>query len=233
MGAIVSANLPSALCASVADLRPPVPQGPHPSFRNSVRERLVATDPQDLMTTNVFAIASSSAQAHDIVNRLKAEGFLESDISALLPDKGATRDFAHESHTKAPEGAVAGAGAGASFGATAGLLAGLGLLVLPGFGPFLAAGPLLAALSGAAIGATVGGLSGAVVGFGIPEHEAKMYEGKIQGGNVLLCAHAADHAAEKRAREVFHAAGATDIMSGETVPAPSTSVQYRTAPTLL
>src|SRR6185503_9448246 len=113
-------------------------------------------------------------------------GFTPNDVSVLFPDKQGTKDFAHEHNTKAPEGAVAGAGTGGVLGGTVGLLAGIGALAIPGVGPFLAAGPIMAALSGAAVGATVGGIAGALVGLGIPEFEAKRYAGKVQGGNVLV-----------------------------------------------
>src|SRR5215471_360683 len=125
------------------------------------------------MNRAVFCIASSEAQAASIVNELKATGFSASDISALFPDRGGSRDFAHERSTKAPEGATAGAGAGGLLGGGLGWLVGIGSLAIPGLGAFIAAGPILAALSGAAVGAAVGGLTGALVGMGIPEYEAK------------------------------------------------------------
>ncbi len=165
------------------------------------------------MTTSVFCIASSTTQAGDIVNRLKAAGFSDNDISVLLPDKTGTRDFAHEKHTKAPEGATAGAGAGGVVGGTLGLLAGIGFLAIPGVGPLIAAGPIMAALSGLAVGATVGGIAGALVGMGIPEIEAKRYEGKIAGGNILISAHAENSGEVSRAKDIFKACNATDISS--------------------
>src|SRR5215204_728718 len=128
----------------------------------------------------VLGLVTSHAQAESVVSDL---------TSALFPDKSGTRDFAHEQNTKAPEGAIAGAGAGGALGGTLGLLAGIGALAIPGLGPFIAAGPILAALSGAAAGATVGGVTGALVGMGIPEIEAKRYEGKIRGGNLLISVH--------------------------------------------
>ncbi|MGD9692335.1 MAG: DUF3341 domain-containing protein [Phycisphaerales bacterium] len=165
------------------------------------------------MTTSVFCIASSTTQAGDIVNRLKAAGFADNDISILLPDKSGTRDFAHEKHTKAPEGATAGAGAGGVVGGALGLLAGIGFLAIPGVGPLIAAGPIMAALSGLAVGATVGGVTGALVGMGIPEIEAKRYEGKVAGGNILISAHADSSEEVSRAKDIFKNANATDISS--------------------
>src|SRR5215204_2143781 len=162
---------------------------------------------------SVFCIASSEAQASDIVNQLKAAGFQNNDISALLPDKTGTKDFAHEQHTKAPEGATAGGVLGGTLGAGLGWLAGIGILALPGLGPFIAAGPILASLSGVAVGGALGGVVGALVGIGIPEYEAKRYEGKIREGNILLSVHCDTKAAASRARGIFDRAGALDIAS--------------------
>lgn len=169
------------------------------------------------MGTSVFAIAQSTDQAARIVERLKAGGFSDNDISVLLADKSGTRDFAHEQHTKAPEGAATGAGAGGLLGGTLGLLAGIGALAIPGLGPFIAAGPIMAALSGAAVGAAVGGLTGALIGMGIPEYEAKRYEGKIQQGNVLIAVHAETSDEEKLAKDIFKDAQAEDISSASEV----------------
>src|SRR6202158_3502993 len=120
----------------------------------------------------VFGIAKSESQAIVIADNLKAAGFSENDISVLFPDKTGTKDFAHEQNTKAPEGAVTGAGAGGVLGGALGWLVGIGALAIPGVGPFIAAGPILAALSGAAAGAALGGVTGALIGMGIPEYEA-------------------------------------------------------------
>src|SRR5512138_2666327 len=138
---------------------------------------------------SVICIATSEMQAAGIVDCLKDEGFSSNDISVLFPDKTGTRDFAHEKGTKAPEGAAAGAGTGAALGGAFGWLAGIGALAIPGVGPFVAAGPIAAALSGAAVGGTVGGLAGALVGLGIPEYEARRYEGKVKGGGILISVH--------------------------------------------
>src|SRR4029434_10905322 len=124
--------------------------------------------------------------------------------------KGTTRDFAHEKNTKAPEGAATGAGTGGVVGGALGLLAGIGALVIPGVGPLIAAGPIMAALSGAAVGATVGGIAGALIGLGSPEYEAKRYEGKIREGNILISVHAESSDQVKLAKDIFKRAGAQD-----------------------
>lgn len=160
---------------------------------------------------SVFCIASSEPQAEQIANQLKAAGFPGNDISVLFPDKTGTRDFAHEQHTKAPEGAATGAGTGGVLGGGLGWLVGIGALAIPGVGPFIAAGPIMAALAGAAVGAAAGGITGALVGLGIPEYEAKQYEGKIREGNVLISVHAEDSEAVNRAKEIFKREGAHDI----------------------
>lgn len=165
------------------------------------------------MARAVFCIAKSELQAIDIVDGLKAAGFSSGDVSVLFPDKGASRDFAHEQKTKAPEGATAGASTGGVLGGALGWLAGIGTLAIPGLGPFIAAGPIMGALSGAAAGAAVGGVAGALIGMGIPEHEAKLYEGKVRGGNILISVHTEDSAERQRAKEVFESAGADDVSS--------------------
>ena len=171
------------------------------------------------MKKAVFCIVSTEAQAIAIVEDLKASGFSNNDVSVLFPDKRGSRDFAHEQGTKAPEGATAGAGAGAVLGGALGWLAGIGTLAIPGVGPFIAAGPILAALSGAAVGAATGGVAGALVGYGIPEIEAKRYEGKVQGGNILLSVHAEDSKQVDRAKEIFKRHRAEDISdAGESKP---------------
>ena len=145
------------------------------------------------------------------MDQLKAADFSNNDISVLFPDKTGTRDFAHEQHTKAPEGAAAGAGTGGVLGGALGWLVGIGALAIPGLGPFIAAGPIMAALSGAAAGAALGGLTGALIGMGIPEYEAKRYEGKIKEGNILISVHADDSTERDRAKAIFERAGAEDI----------------------
>src|ERR1700744_2453251 len=160
---------------------------------------------------SVICIAQSQSQAIDIVNRLKNANFSQNDISVLFPDKDGTKDFAHEQHTKAPEGATTGGVTGGVLGGALGWLVGIGALAIPGVGPFIAAGPIMAALGGAAIGGAVGGIAGALIGLGIPEYEAKRYEGKIKSGNVLISVHTEDHKQIKRAKDIFHNTGAEDI----------------------
>jgi hypothetical protein len=169
-----------------------------------------------MSTKSVFCIARDHVQASNIVENLKAAGFSNNDISALLPDKSSTREFAHEKGTKAPEGAVTGAGTGGVLGGVLGWLVGIGALAIPGLGPFVAAGPIMAALSGGAIGATAGGIIGALVGMGIPEYEAKRYEARLREGRILIAVHSENSDETKRAKEIFERAGAEDIStSGE------------------
>jgi hypothetical protein len=160
---------------------------------------------------SVFAIVESEARSRDIINELKQAGFLSGDIAALLPDKTGCRDFGHEHHTKAPEGATAGGIIGAVLFGGAGYLAGVGSLAIPGLGAFIAAGPMLAALSGAAIGFATGGLAGGIIGWGIPEYEAKRYQGKLSEGNILLSVHCQSPRQIQQAREVFEKLSATAI----------------------
>jgi hypothetical protein len=159
----------------------------------------------------VFGIARTETQAIRIANALKDSGFSDGDISVLFPDKTGTRDFAHEQNTKAPEGMATGAGAGGLLGGGLGWLVGIGSLAIPGVGPFIAAGPIMAALGGAAIGATVGGLGGALVGMGIPELEAKQYEGKIRDGNILISVHTDGGEEVDRAKKILEQEGVEDI----------------------
>ncbi len=173
------------------------------------------------MATSIFCLATSESQAYSIVDRLRDAGLSANAISVLFPDKGTTRDFAHEKHTKAPEGASVGAGTGGVVGAGLGWLIGIGSLAIPGVGPFIAAGPIMAALSGAAIGATVGGLSGALIGMGIPEFEAKRYEGKIKDGRVLISVHSASGEQTTTIKRIFTDAGAEDISSAGEASVPN------------
>jgi hypothetical protein len=173
------------------------------------------------MKQAIFGIATSESQASKIANDLQAAGFTADDISVLFPDKTGSRDFAHEHHTKAPEGAAVGGSGGAVLGGAVGWLVGIGALAIPGVGPFIAAGPIMAALAGAGVGAAAGGIGGALVGMGMPELEAKQYEGKIRGGNILVSVHTEGSGERKRAKELLERDGATDIASsGESrVPA--------------
>jgi hypothetical protein len=165
------------------------------------------------MSTSVICFTKSDTQAAEIIDHLRSSGFSASDISVLFPDKSGTRDFAHEHHTKAPEGAATGAGLGGLAGGAVGWLIGVGTLAIPGLGPFIAAGPLMSALSGAAAGAAVGGLTGALAGLGFSEIEAKRYEGKLKEGNVLVAVHCEDGDEVDRAKNIFRSNGAHDITS--------------------
>lgn len=166
------------------------------------------------MKASVYCIATSLAQAELIVADLRAAGFTSDAISALLPDKGSTKDFAHEHNTKAPEGATAGGVAGLGVGAALGWLAGIGALAIPGVGPFIAAGPIMAALGGAAVGTAAGGIIGALVGMGIPEFEAKRYDAKIRAGNILISVHTEDSKQRDIAKDIFKRHGAEDVSTG-------------------
>ena len=159
----------------------------------------------------VFGIAESESHAERIVSDLQANGVAPGNLSVLFPDRGGSREFAHEHHTKAPEGTVAGASTGGVAGGALGLLAGIGALAVPGAGPFIAAGPIMATLSGAAIGATVGGIAGALIGLGIPEYEAKAYEEKIKGGDILIAVHTENAEQARRVKDVLKQADAGDI----------------------
>lgn len=165
------------------------------------------------MTKAVFCIVDSASQAASLVDGLKAGGFLCNDIAALFPDNQGTRDFAHEKATKAPEGAATGATAGGILGGALGWLVGVGSLAIPGVGPLIAAGPIMAALGGAAVGAATGGLAGALIGLGMPEYEAKQYEAKIRSGNILISVHTEDANQRKAAKEIFERYLAHDIAS--------------------
>ena len=171
--------------------------------------------------TSAFCITTSRSQAEQIVDGLRSEGFSNNDISALFPDKATSRDFAHEKHTKAPEGAAAGAGSGGLLGGALGWLVGVGTLAIPGVGPLIAAGPIVAALSGAAVGAAVGGVAGALIGMGIPEYEAKRYEAKVKAGNILISVHTESLAEVARAKGIVKAAGAQDIATSGEASAPN------------
>jgi hypothetical protein len=163
------------------------------------------------MSKSVFCIAQTQEMATRIIESLKSAGFQPSEISTLLPDKLGNSDFAHEQHSKLPEGATTGVGIGGLLGGGLGWLVGVGSLAIPGLGTFIAAGPILAMLSGAAAGAAIGGVSGALIGLGMPEYEAKRYEGKIRGGNILISVHTHSGSEIDRAKAIFENAGAEDI----------------------
>jgi hypothetical protein len=160
------------------------------------------------MMKSLLGVADSEAQAVSIFNQLLAAGFADNDISVLFPDIDRTRHFAHEQRTKGPEGATAGAGSGAVLGGTLGLLMGLGALSIPGVGPVIAAGPIMSALAGAGAGAAAGGLTGCLIGMGMPEYEAKQYEEKMNGGNILISVHTEDGAQRARVKAIFKNANA-------------------------
>jgi hypothetical protein len=163
--------------------------------------------------TAVFGIYKSVPQAELAVDRIITAGFMSNDISVLLPDNQSTKEFAHEKNTKAPEGTTTGAATGGVIGGTLGLLAGIGALAIPGVGPFIAAGPIMGALAGLGAGGAVGGLLGALVGMGMPEYEAKRYEGRVKSGGVLLSVHCDTSDEISRAKELLKATGAEDIAS--------------------
>ena len=162
---------------------------------------------------SVFGIYPTLTQAEVAVDSLVQGAFSNNDISVLAPDQQGTKDFAHEKHTKAPEGATTGVAAGGAVGGTLGLLAGVGALAIPGVGPFIAAGPIMGALAGLGVGGAVGGLVGALVGMGVPEYEAKRYEGRVKDGGVLLSVHCSTSDEITRAKKILEQTGAQDISS--------------------
>jgi hypothetical protein len=163
--------------------------------------------------TAVFGICSSREAAERAADAIVNAGFSPADISVLLPENLGNRAIGTGKTTKAPEGATAGGATGAALGGTLGLLAGIGALAIPGVGPLIAAGPIMATLAGVGVGGTIGGIAGALVGLGIPEYEAKRYEGRIQKGGILLSVHCASSDEVKRAKEIMERTGAEDISS--------------------
>lgn len=159
----------------------------------------------------VFGIYKTVPSAERAVDRLVASGFSQNDISVLLPDSPSTREFAHEKNTKAPEGATAGVATGGVLGGALGLLAGMGALAIPGLGPFIAAGPIMATLAGAGAGGAVGGFIGALVGVGMPEYEARRYEGRVKDGGILLSVHCGRTQDVTQAKSLLEATGAEDV----------------------
>jgi Protein of unknown function (DUF3341) len=166
-----------------------------------------------MANTSVFGIYRTRGDVANAVESLRASGFRSTDISALFPENSGTKDFAHEKNTKAPEGATTGTASGALLGGALGWLAGIGALAIPGLGPFIAAGPIMAALAGAGAGAVTGGIIGALVGLGLPEYEAKRYEGRIKEGGILLSVHCDSSDWAKRAKLILENTGATDVAS--------------------
>jgi len=163
--------------------------------------------------TAVYGIYRNRTQVEGVVDRLLTAGFRNEDISVLMPQNEGTKDFAHEKNTKAPEGTTTGAVAGGAIGGTLGLLAGIGALAIPGLGPFIAAGPIMGALAGMGAGGAVGGVIGALTGMGIPEYEAKRYEGRIKDGGILLSVHCDNSDWVKRAKNLLEQSGAEDVSS--------------------
>jgi len=168
-----------------------------------------------MANTSVFAIYPTRAQVETAVTQLREQGFRATDVSILWPDNVGSKDIAHELHSKAPEGAATGAGTGAVIGGTLGWLIGIGALAIPGAGPFIAAGPLVAALAGMGAVGAAGAITGALIGYGVPEYEAKRYEGRVRKGGVLLSVHADDRDWAKRAKELLELTGGEDISSAD------------------
>lgn len=163
--------------------------------------------------TAVFGIYPTKEQTERAVDILMRAGFASGDISALLPDRSSTKAFAHEKDTKAPEGTTTGVTAGGVIGGTLGILAGIGSIAIPGLGPFIAAGPIMAGLAGLGVGGAVGGVVGALVGMGIPEYEAKRYEGQVKEGGNLVSVHCETSDEIRRAKDLLRSTGAHDISS--------------------
>jgi hypothetical protein len=167
--------------------------------------------------TAVFGIYPTCVGVESGIDALQAAGFRSTDISALFPENAGSKDFAHEKGTKAPEGAMKGAGGGAVVGAALGWLAGIGGLAIPGVGPgvgpFVVAGPIMSALAGAAVGGALGTIAGALVGMGVPEFEAKRYEGRVKAGGILLSVHCDSSAWRRSAKRILKQTGAHDVCS--------------------
>jgi uncharacterized protein (DUF697 family) len=183
-----------------------------------------AIRPREMSRKALFCIARSEAQASEIVNELKAGGVSNNDISSLFPGKTGTRDLIHERHSKAPEGFAAGGITGGIVCAGLGWLAGIGSLAIPGLGPFIAAGPILGALSAAAIGVAFGSALGSLIGIRFPEYEAKLYTGKLAEGNILLSVHCENEKAAREAKTILERANAFDIASNREVKIPESNI---------
>jgi hypothetical protein len=166
-----------------------------------------------MANTAVFGIYASRASVENAVDQLKSAGFRYADVSVLLPENLGSKELSTEKNTKAPEGAATGAASGAVIGGALGWLVGIGSLAIPGLGPFIAAGPILAALAGVGAGGAVGGMTGALVGLGIPEYEAKRYEGRVKTGGILLSVHSDNSDWTKKAKTIMEHTGAQDISS--------------------
>ena len=160
-----------------------------------------------------FGIYATSETLENGLQALREAGFRHTDVSVLRPENDGSKDLAHVKTTKAPEGATAGAISGAAVGGALGWLASIGIVTLPGIGPLIAAGPIVAALAGVGAGGTLGGIAGALVGFGVPEYEAKRYEGRVRKGGMLLSVHCDDSQWSKKAKQTLIATGAEDVAS--------------------
>jgi hypothetical protein len=166
--------------------------------------------------TAVFGIYRDSVALSGGLERLKSAGFRSTDVSVLMPENLGSKDFLHKKETKAPEGATTGVVSGAVIGGTLGWLVGIGALAIPGLGPFIAAGPIMGLLAGLGAGGAVGGVAGALIGMGVPEYEAKRYEGRVKSGGILLSVHCDNSDWTKRAKKILEETGAEDIAeSGE------------------
>lgn len=163
--------------------------------------------------TSVFGIFPNDIELERAIEKLRIAGFRSTDISILLPDNPGVREFAHQKGSKAPEGATAGAGSGAIIGGALGWLAGVGALAIPGLGPFIAAGPIMGLLGGMGIGGAVGGLTGSLIGLGIPEYEAKRYEGRIRTGGLLVSVHCDNSDWADTAKTILVQTGGEDVAS--------------------
>jgi hypothetical protein len=163
--------------------------------------------------TAVFAIYSQMSNLENALNELKLAGFRHEDVSVLFPENLGSKELTTVKASKGPEGVVAGAGSGAVLGGTLGWLAGIGALAIPGIGPFIAAGPIVAALAGVGVGGAVGGIAGGLAGLGIPEFEAKRYEGRVMKGGILLSVHCDDSKWTKVAKQILEQTGAQDVSS--------------------
>jgi hypothetical protein len=164
-----------------------------------------------MKNTAVYGIYRDTVSLGGGLEALRAAGFRGTDISVLMPENVGTKDFVHKKDTKAPEGATTGAASGALIGGTLGWLAGIGALAIPGLGPFIAAGPIMGLLAGAGAGGAVGGIAGALIGMGIPEYEAKRYEGRVKSGGILVSVHCDDSGWVKRAKTILDQTGAEEV----------------------
>jgi len=164
-----------------------------------------------MSNTAVFGIFNNREDTSNAVDRLRSAGFRNTDISALLPENVGTRDFAHEKNTKGPKGTAEDAASGVVVGGALGWLEGIGPLAVPGLGPFIAAGPIMAAMAGA--GAATGGLTGVLMEFGASRNEAKRYEGLVRAGKILFSVHCDNSDWVSRAKEILEANGAHDVAS--------------------